>query len=58
MKYDNPTEFDDPSEPIYTDPSMFERSRLVSKEIIHFHQMKIIKIAHTFHFQIDEQHFD
>lgn len=22
-----PTEFDDPSEPIYTDPSMFERSR-------------------------------
>lgn len=41
MKYDNPTEFDDPSEPIYTDPSMFERSRLVSKEMIHFHQMKI-----------------
>lgn len=24
---DNSTEFDDPSEPIYTDPSLFERSR-------------------------------
>lgn len=23
----NSTEFDDPSEPIYTDPSLFERSR-------------------------------
>lgn len=28
IKNENPaTEFDDPSEPIYTDPSMFERSR-------------------------------
>lgn len=32
IKNENPpTEFDDPSEPIYTDPSMFERSRFVEK---------------------------
>lgn len=27
IRNDNSTDFDDPSEPIYTDPSMFERSR-------------------------------
>lgn len=27
----NASEFDDPSEPIYTDPSLFERSRYVNE---------------------------
>lgn len=35
IKNDNPaTEFDDPSEPIYTDPSMFERSRYDHKLLL------------------------
>lgn len=46
----NPLEFEDPSEPIYTDPSLFERSRYNNLAIITNSYGKITKMTKE-HFQ-------